>query len=324
MPMELTLAHSGDPDDAFMWWPLTGKVMPDGTPRAGSDAKPRIEDGAFSFRAVPGDIAVFNRLAARPLAAGGAPYDITALSARAWTDVADRYAITDCGGSFGDGYGPKVVTRSNNATISCINCLRNPYALIAVPGLKTTAAMTLLLALGGESEEHSKRFVEVAFDQILPAVMKGEVEAGLVIHEGQLSFRELPLKQVVDLGAWWKQETGLPLPLGVNAIKRDLDERAGPGSVRRVARLLEMSLDYALSHRDESVDYTMAYADLNAKNSGTPAPSKASVEQYLDMYVTELTVQMGQRGRTALEWLLREGAEHGLCAAVHEIEPVCG
>jgi 1,4-dihydroxy-6-naphthoate synthase len=324
MAVELTLAHSGDPDDAFMWWPLTGKVMPDGTPREGSDAQPRIDGGEFVFRAVPGDIAVFNRLAARPEAAGGAPYDITALSARAWTDVADRYVITDCGGSFGDGYGPKVVAKSSDASIACINCLREPYKLIAVPGLKTTAAMTLLLALGGDAGKQMKRFVEVPFDQILPAVMKGEVEAGLVIHEGQLSFRDLPLKQVVDLGAWWKGETGLPLPLGVNAMKRDLDARFGDGTLRRVARLLEMSLDYALSHREESVDYTMAYAELNAKNSGTPMPTRASVEKYLDMYVTDLTVQMGQRGRTALEWLVREGAEHGLCSGVSQIEPVAG
>lgn len=322
MPIELTLAHSGDPDDAFMWWPLTGKVNPDGSPRAGSAARPRIEDSEFSFRAVPGDIAVFNRLAARPAAAGGAPYDVTALSARAWADVADRYVITDCGGSFGDGYGPKVIARSNNASISCLNCLRNPYALIAVPGLKTTACMTLLLALEGESEVHSRRFVELPFDQIIPAVMKGDVEAGLVIHEGQLTYKDLPLKQVIDLGAWWKEETGLPLPLGVNAIKRDLDERYGSGTLQRVAQLLERSLDYAVTHRDESIDYTLAYAELNAKNSGTPVPTREGVEQYLDMYVTELTVQMGQRGRTALQWLLREGSENGLCAAVDEIQPV--
>jgi 1,4-dihydroxy-6-naphthoate synthase len=322
MAIELTLAHSGDPDDAFMWWPLTGKVHPDGSARAGSDAKPRIDGGDFVFRAVPGDIAVFNRLAARPAAAGGAPYDITALSARAWTDVADRYVITDCGGSFGDGYGPKVIARDNNATINCINCLRNPYAIIAVPGLKTTACMTLQLALGGDPEQHAKRFVELPFDKIIPAVMKGEVDAGLVIHEGQLTFRDLPLKQVIDLGAWWKQETGLPLPLGVNAIKRDLDERFGVGSVQRVAQLLERSLDFAVTHRDESVDYTMEFAELNARTSGTPVPTRAGVEKYLDMYVTELTVQMGQRGRTALEWLFREGAEGGLCAKIDMIQPV--
>jgi 1,4-dihydroxy-6-naphthoate synthase len=322
MPTELTLAHSGDPDDAFMWWPLTGKVHPDGSPHTGNDAKPRIDGGEFVFRAVPGDIAVFNKLAARPDTAGGAPYDITALSARAWTDVADRYAITDCGGSFGDGYGPKVITRSNNALINCINCLKSPYSLIAVPGLKTTACMTLQLALGGDASEHAKRFVELPFDKIIPAVMKSEVEAGLVIHEGQLTFKQMPLKQVIDLGAWWKQETGLPLPLGVNAIKRDLDDRYGMGTVQRVAQLLERSLDYAVTHRDESVDYTMEYAALNANTSGTPVPTRENVEQYLDMYVTELTVQMGQRGRTALEWLLREGAENGLCVPIEAIQPV--
>ncbi|MFN7613657.1 MAG: MqnA/MqnD/SBP family protein, partial [Phycisphaerae bacterium] len=139
----LTLAHSADPDDCFMWWPITGKINPDGTPYAGRDGRPRVATGDLSFQAVPGDISVFNKLAARDDASGGAEYDISALSVRAYADVQHRYVITSCGSSFGDGYGPKIVARVDNESIGCENCLKDDDVLIAVPGLRTSAFMTL-------------------------------------------------------------------------------------------------------------------------------------------------------------------------------------
>ncbi len=324
MHTTLTLAHSGDPDDAFMWWPITGKVRPDGVPLAGREGEARIDTGRFRFRAVPGDISKFNQMAARSEAEGGAPFDITALSVRAWANVADRYVITDVGSSFGDGYGPKVVCRADCETVTCHMCLRKHDVRIAVPGLRTSAFLAMGLMLGKEIAALEGKFVEAPFDKIIPMVRDKEVDAGLVIHEGQVTYGEAGLREVVDLGRWWKKERGLPLPLGVNAVKRDLDERYGAGSVREVAGLLERSLDYALAHRDESTEYTMPYAALNAQMSGTTAPTRETVERYLDMYVTDLTVDMGQRGRTAIEWLLREGAEAGLCPRVTEVDVVEG
>ena len=318
----LSLAHSADPDDCFMWWPITGKINPDGTPYAGRDGKPRINTGDFTFQAIPGDISVFNRLASRSDADGGAPYDITALSVRAYADVHARYAITSCGSSFGEGYGPKLVARIDNDEIGCENCLKGPDVIIAVPGLRTSAFMTMGLLLGAQAMQPMSRFIELPFDQIIPAVRDGKASAGLVIHEGQVTFAQAGLRQVIDLGAWWKKHRGLPLPLGINAVKRDLDARFGPGTIAEVSRLLQASLDYAMAHRDESIEYTMPFAAINAKNSGTDAPTTQIVEKYIDMYVTDLTVDMGQEGRTAIEWLLREGTEAGLCPRVDEIDVV--
>lgn len=308
----LTLAHSGDPDDAYMWWPITGKVHPDGSPWPGTDAAPRLRDDQFSFQAVPGDISVFNRLAAGP-----APYDITALSVRAYADVADRYVITAVGSSFGEGYGPKVVCREN-APLHAPEDLTAPGVRLVVPGVRTSAYLTLRLLLGRDLPGVTER----PFDRIIPALLDGEADAGLVIHEGQVLFRDVGLRQLVDLGAWWGQSRALPLPLGINAVKRDLDSRFGAGTVTRVAQLLRRSLDYARAHHDESVEYTMPYAALNATTSGTPAPTRAKVETYLGMYVTGLTADMGPEGRRAIERLLQEGADAGLCPRLARLDVV--
>lgn len=310
--VDLTLAHSGDPDDAFMWWPITGKVSAD--PPHAQTSPPALDTGRFRFRAVPGDIADFNRLAA-----AAAPYDITALSVRAYADVSHRYVITACGSSFGEGYGPKVVTRAAS-NIKCEGCLARPDIRIAVPGLRTSAFLALGLLLGPEIARQSARFIELPFDRIIPTILRGEVDAGLVIHEGQVTFREAGLREVIDLGAWWQETRGLPLPLGINAVKRDLDTRFGPGTLTEVARLLRASLDYALAHRDESVEYTMPFARLNAKSAGLPEPSRATVERYLDMYVTRLTIDMGATGRRAIERLFTEGAQPGLSPPVPQLD----
>lgn len=308
----LTLAHSGDPDDVFMWWPATGMVDPSGAPLPGERGQPAIDTGRFRFRAVPGDISAFNTAAA-----DDAPYDVTALSVRAWANVADRYALTSFGGSFGEGYGPKIVTK--DAALD-LDALRRPGVRIGVPGLRTTAFLALGLLLGTEALADASRFVELPFDAIIPSVVRGEVQAGLVIHEGQIAFAQAGLHEVVDLGAWWGRTRNLPLPLGVNAVKRDLDQRFGPVSTAAIVRTLRDSLDYALANRERSIDASMPFARANAAASGTPEPTRADVERYLGMYVTGLTHDMGDTGRHAIATLLGEGATAGLCPRVDRIE----
>lgn len=306
---DLTLAHSGDPDDVYMWWPLTGVVGPDGTPAPEELGEPAIDTGRWRFRAVPGDIAEFNRLAA-----GAAPYDITALSVRAFADVAERYVLTRVGSSFGESYGPKVVVREERRELGRAEDVARKGLKIAVPGLRTSACLTLRLLMGERGE--GVELVERAFDAIIPAVVRGEVDAGLVIHEGQVAFAQAGLREVVDLGRWWGETRGLPLPLGVNAVKRDLDQRFGAGSVAEVAGLLERSLACAQANHGRAIDATMPFAVVNAQTSGLPTPSRALVEKYVGMYVTPRTVDMGEVGQAAIARLLGEGAAAGLCPRV--------
>lgn len=326
---ELTLAHSPDPDDAFMWWPITGKVKPGsgplgadgGLPRPEVLSPPLIDTGRFRFRAIPADIEALNR---RAIAVGDV--DVTALSFRAYADAGRRYALTDCGSSFGDGFGPKVVCRKDQSgsrvRIACEGCLKPASVRIGVPGVKTTAFMLLGLVLGPEAMAARERFIEMPFDRVIPAVASGEADAGLVIHEGQLLFERAGLRQVLDLGEWWKEWTGLPLPLGCNAVRRDLDDRYGPGTLGEVQSTLRRSIEYALAHRDESIDYAMGFALANAGSSRSEAPGRERVDRYVSMYVTRWTVSMGVAGREAVRRLLGEGAKAGLCPAPGSIDVV--
>ncbi|MFO0834948.1 MAG: MqnA/MqnD/SBP family protein [Phycisphaerales bacterium] len=329
-PIELTLAHSPDPDDAFMWWPITGKINPDATPVAGPEGRAVIDTGRWRFRAVPADIEVLNRRAAadtRPA------YDITALSVRCWADVRDRYAITTCGASFGDGFGPKVVARAPTPTpggpvIRCEGCLRPANVSIAIPGRRTTAFMMLSMILGRESVLAAPdRFVEMPFDQIIGAVARGEyqgrpIHAGLVIHEGQLTFGDAGLRLVIDVGEWWKDETGLLLPLGVNTVRRDLDTRFGAGAMREVCDLLRASVAYSMDRREESTRYTLPFAMANVSRGGGQTPTLERLDRYCRMYVSDETRDMGERGRQAIERLLSEGAKAGACPEVGRVELV--
>ncbi|MBL8875711.1 MAG: ABC transporter substrate-binding protein [Phycisphaerae bacterium] len=314
LPIPLTLAHSPDPDDAFMWWPLTGKINPDGSPQPGEAGKPCIDTGRFRFNALPADIHVLNKRAARE-----GDLQITALSARAYADVKDRYIITSCGGSFGDGYGPKVVVRgdqdADSIKLSCEDCLKKPGVRIAVPGMQTTAFLLLGLVLGPEIAKQRERFVGLPFEKIIGAVARREVDAGLVIHEGQLTFADAGLRMMLDVGAWWKAKTGLLTPLGVNAIRRDLDRLHGAGTVAEVARLLMQSVAYSMEHRDESTRYTLPFALANVTRAGNTgeAPTLERVDRYCRMYVTPETLDMGDKGRAAIQRLLTEGAAAGLC-----------
>jgi 1,4-dihydroxy-6-naphthoate synthase len=334
----LILAHSPDPDDAFMWWPITGKITPphdvdrkswaalalaptpagtaphDSPPfvlpglAQAEGPEPTLDTGSFRFRALPADIEILNR---RAIAVGD--IDVTALSVRAYAEVASRYAITSCGASFGDGYGPKVVVR-NGSDLRCDGCLRSNDPLIAVPGAKTTAFLTLGLLIGKPF-----RFVEMQFDRVIDAVARGDADAGLVIHEGQLTFEAAGLRQIADVGAWWKETTDLPLPLGVNAVRRDLDGRFHPGALAEVAATLRKSVRHAMDHRSEGIDHALRFA---MANSGGEAITRERVEKFVSMYVNARTLDMGDAGRAAIQKLLAEGARAGLCPDVGQIHLV--
>lgn len=334
----LTLAHSPDPDDAFMWWPISGKIVaptlhdpltiPINTiqdrafdvstfPKVLAPAC--IDTGRFTYRAFPADIERLNRHAAQtgeshPL------FDITALSFRAACDVQHLYAVTSCGSSFGDGFGPKVVARREplpgRSPVKTESDLRSPTVRIAIPGRRTTAFLVLAMVLGDAALKDASRFIEMPFEQIIPAVARGDVDAGLVIHEGQVLFQQAGLDLLLDVGDWWKSTTGLPLPLGANAIRRDLDTRFGGGTTREVVRTLHASIMHALAHRTEAIEYTLPFALANAlKSHGESAvgPSTILVDRYVAMYVNDWTIDLQASGEKALRTLLGEGHRLGLC-----------
>lgn len=277
----LTIGHSPDPDDAFMWWPLGD---------ADDAREPSIDTGAFRFRAVAADIESLNRRAIER-----ADLDATAVSAHTYPHVKDRYVVTACGASMGDGYGPRVVARDPHD----VGWLMKPGVRIAVPGERTTAYLALRLMLGA-----ALHCVVVPFDRIIDEVCAGRVDAGLVIHEGQLTYADAGLSLVADLGEWWKRQTGLPLPLGLNAVRRDLDARFGNGTIQAVARTLRESVSHALDNRARGIEYAMGFAR---------GVSAAQTDRFVRMYVNDLTLDMGERGALALGALLRAGFEAGLC-----------
>ena len=263
---EITIAHSPDSDDAFMFYGLaTNKVRVPG----------------LRFTHALCDIETLNRKAME-----GA-YDVTAISFHAYPYIQQHYALLPSGGSVGDGYGPMIV--ANRAySISDIKRKR-----IAVPGTMTTAYLVLkLFAPGIETEV-------VPFDQIIPQVLEGKHEAGLIIHEGQLTYDKSGLHRIVDLGRWWQKVTGLPLPLGGNAIRRSL----GPELTAQVASALRESIQFALDHRDEALAYAMQFArDLD--------PQLA--DRFVGMYVNERTLDYGPEGREAVRRLLDMGHKAGI------------
>jgi 1,4-dihydroxy-6-naphthoate synthase len=265
---EITIAHSPDSDDAFMFYGLaTNKV--------------RVPGMRFTHTLC--DIETLNRAAMD----GDGLYDVTAISFHAFPYIQDHYALMPSGGSVGEGYGPMIVAPKAYSE-SGIKRKR-----IAVPGKLTTAYLALnLFAPGIETEV-------VPFDQIIPQVLEGKHEAGLIIHEGQLSYVKAGLYRVVDLGAWWQKITGLPLPLGGNAIRRSL----GPELMVTVSNALRDSIQYALDHREEALAYAMQFArDLD--------PQLA--DKFVGMYVNERTVDYGLDGREAVRRLLDMGHKAGI------------
>jgi len=223
--------------------------------------------------------------------------DITAISIHAYPYVADKYALTSCGSSMGDGYGPIVVAREPVS----LNDLRGRR--IAIPGERTTAFLALNLLLGQATFDHEV----VEFDKIPEYVAAGKADAGLIIHEGQLTYQNQNLHVVVDLGQWWTSTTGLPLPLGGNCIRRAL----GAEAMTEVTTILAKSIQYSLDHREEAVKHALSYA----RDMGFELADK-----FIGMYVNQWTIDYGPRGREAISLLLKRGFEAGLIPEVKEID----
>lgn len=310
---ELTLAHSPDSDDLVMWWPLCGMTDVDGTPISGNLGRPSIDTGGFTFRPMAEDVEALNRRAVER-----GDLDITAISAHTYPHIRGKYQITDCGGSFGEGYGPKVVCRSGDQRFGRgAGALLDEGMTIAVPGKRTTAFLTLSLMLRKIDPWRSVRAVEMPFHGVIGAVQRGETDAGLLIHEAQLTFADEGLVKLADLGEWWQGYAGEPLPLGLNVIRRDLDERFGMGTCGRVSGLLNASVAYAVAHEEQS------RAFLRLRGEGRPEwNDEALVKKYLSMYVSPLTRSMGERGRAALERLLGEGFRAGLSPDPGELDVI--
>jgi 1,4-dihydroxy-6-naphthoate synthase len=270
---ELKLAHSPDADDAFMFYAL---------------ATNKIRTPGLKFTHVLADIESLNQLAKKEV------YDVTAVSFHAYPYLTDKYVLLDCGASFGEGYGPLVVS------LRPLKRTELAGKRVAVPGLLTTAYLVLKLF------EPGIEAVPMAFDKIIEAVAAGPeasgVDAGLLIHEGQLRYAEVGLQRVVDLGQWWQEQTSLPLPLGGNAVRRALGAETG----RQIARAIRRSVEYALEHREAALNYAMQFArDLETELT----------DKFVGMYVNQWTLGYGETGQRAVRELLSRGAAAQLLPA---------
>jgi 1,4-dihydroxy-6-naphthoate synthase len=268
----IRVGHSPDPDDAFMFYAL---------------ANDRLDTGEYEFTHELVDIETLNRRAFE------AQLELTAVSIHAYAYLHDKYVLCTCGASMGDGYGPMVVARKGMD----VEALRD--VTIAVPGKLTSAYLALRLCLGTDFA-----CLEVPFDEIMPAVVAGEyggrrIDAGLIIHEGQLTYRDHQLQLIVELGQWWKEKTGLPLPLGANVVRKNL----GTVTIREVQRLLRASIEFALTHREDGLRYAQRYGrDLNDQQA----------DQFVGMYVNDWTLDFGPRGREAVAEFLAQGHAAGV------------
>jgi 1,4-dihydroxy-6-naphthoate synthase len=273
-PVEIKLAHSPDSDDAFMFYALATHKLP--TP-------------GYKYTHILSDIQSLNEAALTET------YDVTAISFAAYPALRDKYVLLDCGASFGEGYGPIVVSTKS----------MKPQELaskrVAVPGLKTSAYLTLKLF------EPNFEPVVMPFDKIVDAVQNNLVEAGLLIHEGQLFFPEKGLHKVIDLGIWWQEQTGLPLPLGGNAVRRAL----GPELGRQIAKTIRGSVSYGLEHREEALNYAMQFA----REMDTELADK-----FVAMYVNRWTLSYGEKGKQAVKELIERGTKAGLLPSPPSVE----
>ncbi len=268
----IRVGHSPDPDDAFMFYAL---------------AKGLIDTGPYGFTHELVDIETLNRRAV------GGELELTAVSIHAYAYLSDLYILCSCGASIGDRYGPMVVARRRMGLDELAG------ATIAVPGVRTTAYLALRLCLRTDFT-----YVLVPFDRILDAVTAGEyegrlIDAGLIIHEGQLTYADEHLELVVDTGQWWFDQTGLPLPLGANGIRKDL----GPEAIRDVHRLLRESIQYGLDHREDALRYAMGFGR---------GLDRAKADQFVGMYVNDWTLDFGPVGRQAVARLLEDGHKAGV------------
>ncbi len=264
--MDIRVAHSPDSDDAFMFYAL---------------ATNKLATGGFNFSHTLEDIESLNHKALR------GEYEVTAISFHTYAFIADKYALLSSGASMGDRYGPMIVAREP-WTLSDLDS-----KVIAVPGTMTSAYLALKLF------QPAFKHVVVPFDKIMAAVKEGKADGGLLIHEGQLTYAHEGLRKIVDLGEWWHDQTGLPLPLGGNVIRRDL----GRENIVQISRLLRASIDYALAHREEALDYAMQFArDLDVRMA----------DRFVGMYVNERTLDYGEDGRKAVQLFLDRAFEKNL------------
>lgn len=282
----IRIGHSPDPDDAFMFFGLSSGGVP---------------TDWFQIEHQLQDIQTLNERAGR------GELEVSAISIAAYPRVAATYALLACGCSMGDGYGPVVVSRRPMTPAELPGCR------IAVPGLMTTAYLTFRLmvrSLGGaaspDSADAGDRVAVVPFDQVIQRVADGSADAGLIIHEGQLTFADHGLHKVIDLGVWWAEQTHLPLPLGGNVIRRDLGEE----TIRELASLVRRSVQYGLCHRAEAVRHAMKYA----RDMG-----QELADRFVGMYVNDWTLDYGDRGRAAVNELLGRGYQAGLLPPAHPV-----
>ena len=274
MPRLLTLGHSPDPDDAFMFYALAHKL---------------IDTHGWEFEHILQDIQTLNERAMRE------ELDITAVSIHAYAYIADKYALLASGASMGDNYGPMVIARE------AMPVERLHDIEIAVPGTMTSAFLALQLAIGGF------RYKVVPFDEIIDAVATGKADAGLLIHEGQLTYMDRGLRKIIDLGEWWHAQHQLPLPLGGNAIRRAL----GTEAIGEISGILQASIRYALEHRTEAVDYALQWArDMGHELA----------DRFVGMYVNDYTIDYGATGRRSVELFLRSAADRGLVPHLPDIQ----
>lgn len=265
---KIRIAHSPDSDDAFMFYALTQGLVD----TEGLEIEHQLDD-----------IETLNR------AAFEGRYEITAISFHAYPYLADRYRLMPCGASFGDNYGPVVVAKEDVSRADLVG------KTVAIPGELTTAHLALKLW------NPNLETTIVPFDEIFEAVESGAASAGVVIHEGQLTWADRGLHSVVDLGVWWREETGGPLPLGANAIRSDIPEDMQV----RLSRMLRASIDYALDHREPALDYAIKYArDIEQDRERS--------DKFVGMYVNEWTREYGEAGRRAVRELLERGFESGV------------
>jgi len=272
--MKIRVAHSPDSDDAFMFYAINTK---------------KIDTKGYEFIDILSDIETLNKEVLK------GTYEVSAISIHAFPYVADRYALLSSGASMGDNYGPMVVAKEEFP----VNELKTKNT--AVPGTLTSAFLALKLF------EPDINYIVTPFDQIIDAVKEGKVDAGLIIHEGQLTYQDEGLKCIVDLGKWWYEKTGgLPLPLGGNVIRKDL----GIEVMKEVSEILRESIKYSLAHRDEAVEYALKYAR---------GMTKDKADKFIGMYVNDLTVDYGERGKKAIELFLKEAYEKKLVPILPEI-----
>ena len=273
----IRVAHSPDSDDAFMFYAINTN---------------KIDTKNYQFIDVLSDIETLNREALK------GTYEVSAISIHTFPYVADKYALLSSGASMGDNYGPMLVAKDG------ISPEELKDKKIAVPGTLTSAFLALSLYLG----TNKFNYEVINFDEIISAVKEGKVDVGLIIHEGQLTYKDEGLNCILDLGKWWYEKTdGLPLPLGGNVIRKDL----GIDTMKEISEILRESIKYSLEHREEAIEYALKYAR---------GMDKDRADKFVGMYVNDLTVDYGERGRKAVELFLKKAYEKGFIDLLPEIQ----